>query len=136
MIPKFTFVTSKMQKYITYFFVGLFLLFVAGSRVLSSNHLMQISHYTHMINCLNQTYEKSFAKQTTDNDEIYSSDPSDNDLQLFDNILRIITTFAGIFGSVYFLDLLHYRHLKLAVSGFISHFSNVKRFILIRSIRI
>ncbi|WP_292009263.1 hypothetical protein [Chryseobacterium sp.] len=129
-----------MRNYIVYFLTSLFLFFIVESRihvnVLHSNSTQHTSHLPQKANRLNQTFEKLSIQQIVDNTgENSSLELSEDDFQLSD-ILQTIVVFASVFTLTYILGLLKYKRLKPVILGFLSDFSTVKKFILIRSIRI
>ncbi|MDP9961958.1 hypothetical protein [Chryseobacterium lathyri] len=129
-----------MRNFIVYFFTGLFLLFVVESRLsvktLRNDYSGHVSHHMpKKANKLNQTFEKLSVQQMADNVENTSLEIPEDDFQLSDT-LQIIAVFAGVFSLVYIFGLCSFKSRKPGIHGFISLCSNVKTFILIRSIRI
>jgi len=105
-------------------------------RTLQNASLGHTSHHMPKhVNRLNQTYEKLSIQQIADDTDNYSLELNENDFQLSDT-LQTVAAFASIFGLLYSLGLLRYKRLNPAVYGLIANFSAVKKFILIRSIRI
>jgi hypothetical protein len=87
-------------------------------------------------NRLNQTYEKLSIQQAPDDaGNAYSLELTEDDFQLSDT-LQTIVVFASIFTLIYIFGLKSFKKLKPTIHGYLSEFSSVKRFILIRSIRI
>ncbi|WP_294296308.1 hypothetical protein [uncultured Chryseobacterium sp.] len=130
-----------MKNYIVYFLTALFLLFVVESKINVrtlkndyTNHTSQ--NLPKKANRLNQTYEKLTVQQSPDNLGNSSSlELTENDFQFSDSLQAIIV-FAGVFTLVYIFGLKSFKKSKPVLHGFLSEFSTVKRFILIRSIRI
>ena len=129
-----------MRNYIVYFLTSLFLLFVVESKI---NVKTLRNDYTHTsqnlpkkANRLNQTYEKLSVQQAPDDTgNAYSLELTEDDFQLSDTVQSIVF-FASIFTLVYIFGLKSFKKPKPSIHGFLSEFSTVKRFILIRSIRI
>ncbi|MDR6406041.1 MULTISPECIES: hypothetical protein [Chryseobacterium] len=130
-----------MRNYIVYFLTSLFLLFVVESKInvktLQNNFSSQTSHnLPKRANRLNQTYEKLSIQQAPDDaGNAYSLELAEDDFQLSDTLQNIVV-FASIFTLVYIFGLKSFKKLKPTIHGFLSEFSTVKKFILIRSIRI
>ncbi|MBB4807833.1 hypothetical protein HNP38_003149 [Chryseobacterium defluvii] len=129
-----------MRNFIVYFLTGLFLLFVVESRMnvktLQNIDSGNISHHPpKKANRLNQIYEKLSAQQSADDLGNYSLELNEDDFQLSDT-LQAIVVLAGVFSMVYIFGLRSTKRLKPAVYDFLSRFSTIKKFILIRSIRI
>ncbi len=131
----------KMRNYIIYFLTSLFLLFVVESKIdvktLRNDYTTNNSHnLPKRANRLNQTYEKLSMQQSPDDaGNAYSLELAEDDFQLSDT-LQSIVFFASIFTLVYIFGLKSFKSLKPTIHGFLSEFDSVKRFILIRSIRI
>ncbi|SEW48345.1 hypothetical protein SAMN05421841_3806 [Chryseobacterium wanjuense] len=128
-----------MRNYIVYFLTGLFLLFVVESKI-NVKTLQSTTHTSQNLpkraNRLNQTYEKLSIQQAPDDaGNAYSLELTEDDFQLSDT-LQTIVVFASIFTLVYIFGLKSFKKLKPTIHGYLSEFSSVKRFILIRSIRI
>lgn len=130
-----------MRNYIVYFLTSLFLLFVVESKMnvktLKNNYTAHTSHnLPKRANRLNQTYEKLSIQQAPDDiGNAYSLELTEDDFQLSDTFQAMVV-FASVFTLVYIFGLKSFKRLKLAIHGFLSGFSTVKTFILIRSIRI
>ncbi|KFF07988.1 hypothetical protein [Chryseobacterium luteum] len=129
-----------MRNFIVYFLTGLFLLFVVESRLsvktLRNDYSGHVSHHMpKKANRLNQTFEKLSVQQMADNVDNSSLELTENDFQLSDTI-QIIAVLAGVFSLVYIFGLSSSKSRKPNIHGFLSLYSNVKTFILIRSIRI
>ncbi|WP_419868598.1 hypothetical protein [Chryseobacterium sp. CT-SW4] len=129
-----------MKDYIVYFLTALFLLFTVESRahinILQNNSVQHSSHSPKRSNRLNQTFEKISVQQTVDDAMGNSSlELGEDDFQLSD-LLQTIAVFASVFTLTYIFNFLKYKKLKPVIPGFMSGFSTVKKFILIRSIRI
>lgn len=130
----------KMRNYIVYFLTSLFLLFVVESKInvktLRNNYTHTSQNLPKKANRLNQTYEKLSVQQAPDNTgNAYSLEFTEDDFQLSDSVQSIVF-FASVFTLVYIFGLKSFKKLKPTIHGFLSEFSTVKRFILIRSIRI
>lgn len=130
-----------MRNYIVYLLTSLFLLFVVESKI---NVKTLRNDYTHhnsqnlpkRANRLNQTYEKLSMQQSPDDaSNAYSLELTEDDFQLSDTFQAMVV-FASIFTLVYIFGLKSFKRLKPTIHGFLSEFDSVKRFILIRSIRI
>ncbi|KMQ62890.1 hypothetical protein ACM39_17385 [Chryseobacterium sp. FH2] len=130
-----------MRNYIVYFLTSLFLLFVVESKInvktLRNDYSGHTSHnMPKKVNRLNQTYEKLSMQQAPDDSgNAYSLELAEDDFQ-FSDTFQTIVVFASVFSLIYVFGLRSKKQLKSAVYGFISNFSTVKTFILIRSIRI
>jgi hypothetical protein len=130
-----------MRNYIVYFLTALFLLFVVESKInvrtLKNDYTGHTSqNLPKKSNKLNQTYEKLSIQQTPDDmGNLYSIELTEDDFQLSDSF-QAIAVFASIFTLVYIFGLQSFKTSKPTIQGLLSEFSNVKRFILIRSIRI
>lgn len=70
-----------------------------------------------------------------DVNNVYSLELTEDDFQLSDTFHAVVA-FAGVFTLVYIFGLKNFKKLKPSFYGYTSKFSTVKRFILIRSIRI
>ena len=129
-----------MRNYIVYFLTLLFLLFVLESKM---NFRTLQNNYTHIsqnlpkkANRLNQTYEKLSMQQATDDvSNTYTLELAEDDFQLSDTFQAMVA-FASVFTLVYIFGLKSFKKLKSAIHSCISEYSSVKKFILIRSIRI
>lgn len=131
----------KMRNYITYFLTGLFLLFVVESKIdvrtLRNDYISHTSqNLPKKANRLNQTSEKISIRQLIDDaGNAYSLELTEDDFQLSDTLQNILF-FASVFTLIYIFGLKSFKKSKPAIDGLLLHFSTVKRFILIRSIRI
>lgn len=130
-----------MRTYIIYFLTSLFLLFVVESKInVRTLRNDYTSHNSHRLpkraNRLNQTYEKQTIQQGQDDAENnYSLELNEEDFQFSDTV-QAIAVFASVFTLIYIFGLKSFKKSKAAIHGFLAGFSAVKRFILIRSIRI
>jgi hypothetical protein len=129
-----------MRNYIVYFLTSLFLLFIVESKInVKTLHNHFPDHISHNLpkkaNRLNQTYEKLSIQQSPDNVGNNSFELIEDDFQFSDTVQNIVL-FVSVCGLVYFYGLFNYKRLKPAIQGFISNYSSVKKFILIRSIRL
>lgn len=130
-----------MRNYIIYFLTGIFLLFVVESKInvrtLKNDYISHTSqNLPKKVNRLNETGEKLLIRQIADDtDNAYSLELTEDDFQLSDTMQNVLF-FASIFTLVYIFGLKSFKKSKPAINGFLSGFSTVKRFILIRSIRI
>ncbi|MGC5746695.1 hypothetical protein [Chryseobacterium sp. NFX27] len=129
-----------MRNFIIYFLTGLFLLFVVESRLsvktLRNDYSGRVSHHMpKKANKLNQTFEKLSVQQMADNIDNTTLELAEDDFQLSDTI-QMIAVFAGVFSLVYIFGLRSFKSGKPDINGFLSLYSHVKTFILIRSIRI
>ncbi|MCT2561244.1 hypothetical protein [Chryseobacterium herbae] len=129
-----------MRNVLVYFLTGLFLLFVVESRLdvktLRNDYSGHVSHHLpKKANRLNQTFEKLSVQQMADNIDNSTLELAEDDFQLSDTI-QMIAVFAGVFSLVYIFGLRSSKSRKPDINGFLSLYSNVKTFILIRSIRI
>ncbi|MCS3529900.1 hypothetical protein [Chryseobacterium sp. JUb7] len=130
-----------MRNYIVYFLTSLFLLFVVESKInvktLRNDYNSHTSHnLPKRANRLNQTYEKLSVQQSSDDPgNAYSLELTEDDFQLSDTFQAVVF-FASVFTLVYIFGLKSFKRSKPVIHGFLSHFSSIKRFILIRSIRI
>ncbi|UWX59042.1 hypothetical protein N0B40_11375 [Chryseobacterium oranimense] len=129
-----------MRNFIIYFLTGLFLLFVVESKLsvktLRDDYSGHVSHQMpKKANRLNQTFEKLSIQQRADQIDNSTLELTEDDFQLSDTI-QLFAVFAGVFSLVYIFGLSSSKSRKPVISGFLSLYSNVKTFILIRSIRI
>ncbi|WP_375182045.1 hypothetical protein [Chryseobacterium sp.] len=130
-----------MRNYIVYFLTTLFLLFVVESKInvktLRNDYTSHTSqNLPKKANRLNQTYEKLSIQQNPDDiGNAYSLELTEDDFQLSDTFQTMVV-FASIFTLVYIFGLKSFKKLKSAVHGCLSEYASVKKFILIRSIRI
>lgn len=129
-----------MRNYIVYFLTSLFLLFIVESKLnvktLENNYSGHSSHHMpKRANRLNQTYEKLSVQQMADDAGSYSLELTEDDFHL-SYTMQAIVAFATIFSLVYIFGLRSFKRKKPDINGFLSQFSTVKKFILIRSIRI
>ena len=129
-----------MRNYIVYFLTLLFLLFVLESkmnvRTLQNNYTHISQNLPKKANRLNQTYEKLSMQQATDDvSNTYTLELAEDDFQLSDTFQAMVA-FASVFTLVYIFGLKSFKKLKSAIHSCISEYSSVKKFILIRSIRI
>ncbi|MCJ8153755.1 hypothetical protein MKJ01_08315 [Chryseobacterium sp. SSA4.19] len=130
-----------MRNYITYFLTGLFLLFVVESRIdvrtLKNDYLNHTSqNLPKKANRLNQTSEKVSIRQPIDDAGNTSSlELMEDDFHLSDTAQNILL-FASVFTLIYIFGLKSFKKSRSAIDGLLLHFSTVKKFILIRSIRI
>ncbi len=130
-----------MRNYIIYFLTGIFLLFVVESKInvrtLKNDYIGHASHnLPKKANRLNETSEKLSIRQIADDPgNTYSLELTEDDFQLSDTMQNVLF-FTSIFTLVYIFGLKSFKKSKPTINGFLSGFSTVKRFILIRSIRI
>lgn len=129
-----------MRNYIIYFLTSLFLLFVVESKIdvktLQSDYPGHVSHnLPKKVNRLNQTYDKLSIQQTAGNSGNYSLELTEDDFHLSDTLLTI-TAFASVFSLIYVFGLKYLKHIKQGYYDPISKAFLIKRYILIRSIRI
>jgi len=129
-----------MRTYLIYFLTGLFLFFVIGSKIqvntLRNDYSGPVSHHMPKhANRLNQTYEKLSVQQQIDDAGNSSFEFNENDFQLSDTMQAVIV-FACVFSLLYVFGLRFRERLKFALEDFVSNALSVKKFILIRSIRI
>lgn len=129
-----------MRNYIVYFLTGLFLLFIVGSKIqvntLRNDYSGPVSHHMpKRANRLNQTYEKLSVKQQMDDVGNYSLEFDENDFQLSDTVQAFVV-FASVFGLLLIFGLQFRERLKPALDNILSEALSVKKYILIRSIRI
>ncbi len=129
-----------MRNYIVYFLTSLFLLFVVESKInvktLRNDYTQTSQNLPKKANRLNQTCEKLSMQQAADDvSNAYSIELAEDNFQLSDTFQAMVA-FASVFTLVYIFGLKSFKKLKPTVHGFLSEFSTVKRFILIRSIRI
>ncbi|KFF11743.1 hypothetical protein IW15_13645 [Chryseobacterium soli] len=130
-----------MRNCIVYFLTSLFLLFIVESKInvktLQNDYSGHASHHMpKRANRLNQTYEKFSVQQMADDAGIsYSLELPEDDFQLSDTVQAMVA-FASVFSLVYIFGLRSFKRRKPDIHGFLSRFSTIKKFILIRSIRI
>lgn len=86
-------------------------------------------------NRLNQTYEKLSVQQKMDDVGNYSLEFDENDFQLSDTVQAFVV-FASVFGLLLIFGLQFRERLKHTLDSFLSDPLSVKKYILIRSIRI
>jgi len=129
-----------MRNYIVYFLTTLFLLFVVESKInvrtLRNDYTRTSENLPKKANRLNQTYEKLSMQQTSDDvSNAYSLELAEDNFQLSDTFQAMVV-FASVFTLVYIFGLKSFKKLKPTIHGYLSEFSTIKKFILIRSIRI
>ena len=130
-----------MRNFLVFLLTGLFLLFVVESRLhVRTFQNCKLAHSHHHLpkkaNHLNQTYEKFSIQQASDDTGNNSPfELSENDFQ-FSTDFQTIIVLASVFSFVYLLGLLRYERRNLTAYNFVVNFSTIKKFILIRSIRI
>lgn len=130
-----------MRNYIVYFLTSLFLLFVVESKInvrtLKNDYAGHVSqNIPKRANRLNQTCDKLSVQQMPDDaGNLYSMELAENSFQVSDT-LQDLVFFASIFTLAYIFGLTSFKKAKPALEGYLSGLSSVKRFILIRSIRI
>ncbi|NML59077.1 hypothetical protein [Chryseobacterium cheonjiense] len=129
-----------MRNYIVYFLTTLFLLFVVESKInvrtLRNDYTRTSENLPKKANRLNQTYEKLSMQQTSDDvSNAYSLELAEDNFQLSDTFQTMVV-FASVFTLVYIFGLKSFKKLKPTIHGYLSEFSTIKKFILIRSIRI
>jgi len=130
-----------MRNFLVFLLTGLFLLFVVESKLhvrtfqnckLAHSH----QHFPKKVNHLNQTYEKFSIQQSSDDSGNNSPlDLSENDFQ-FSVDFQTVIVLASVFSFVCLLGLLRYERRNLTAYNFVVNLSTIKKFILIRSIRI
>jgi len=105
-------------------------------RTLQNNYTHTSHHLPKKANRLNQTCEKLSIQQAVDDvSSLYSLELAEDDFQLSDTFQAMVA-FASVFTLAYVFGLKSFKKLKPSVHGYLSQFSTVKKFILIRSIRI
>jgi hypothetical protein len=105
-------------------------------RTLQNNYTHISQNLPKKANRLNQTYEKLSMQQASDDvSNTYTLELAEDDFQLSDTFQAIVA-FASVFTLVYIFGLKSFKKLKSAIHSCISEHSSVKKFILIRSIRI
>lgn len=120
---------------------SLFLLFIVESKMnvktLRNDYNGHVSHnLPKKANRLNQTYEKLSIQQAPDDvDATYTLELAEDDFQ-FSDTFQSIVVFASVFSLVYIFGLHNKKRLKSSIHGLLFNSVHVKRFILIRSIRI
>ena len=127
-----------MKNGILYLLTGIFLLFVVenrnytdfqqnpGADIFSAHNFAKKHHQ-------NQTLEKSNTGHSQDSGNLTAE--TDDDLLPSANAVAFVCA-AVVFGFTYVLALLYRKRAKLIPYSFIYGLSSVKKFILIRSIRI
>ncbi|UOE37816.1 hypothetical protein [Chryseobacterium oryzae] len=128
-----------MKNAFIYFFTALFLLFVVESRL--SLHTLRNDYFSHSsqnlpkkANRLNQTLEKISTQHKLDNVKM-SSEVEESDYS-YSNSGTLIAFTVSIFLIIYLFALHFGNRVKGNPFRFIADIFSVKRFILIRSIRI
>ena len=129
-----------MRNYIVYFLTSLFLLFIVESKLnvktLQSSYAGNVSHHLpKKANRLNQTYDKLTIQQAADDTGNYSIEFAEDDFQLSDTLLTI-TVFASVFSLIYFFGLHYLKNIEQGYYDPLSKAFFIKKYILIRSIRI
>ena len=130
-----------MRNFLVFLLTGLFLLFVVESRLhVRTFQNCKLAHSHHHLpkkaNHLNQTYEKFSIQQSSDDTENNSPfELSENDFQ-FSADFQTVIVLASVFSFACLLGLLRYERRNLTAYNFVVNFSTIKKFILIRSIRI
>ncbi|ASW74587.1 hypothetical protein IQ37_04220 [Chryseobacterium piperi] len=127
-----------MRNYIVYFLTSLFLLFIVESKInvkTLQNHYPVSNNLPKKANRLNQTYEKLSVQQMADDLGNFSLELTEDDFQLSDTVQNAIL-FVSVFSLVYFFGLFNYKRVKAVIPDSVCNYRSVKKFILIRSIRI
>lgn len=125
-----------MRNYIIYILTGFFLLFLAGSSVVNSNtSSTHISKVTAHSSFSKKNSPKFSIAQIVDNTTSNNSELEEYDFQLSDT-LESILFFASVFGLILAFGILFKKRLKTSIVGVFSNIRLIKKFILIRSIRI
>lgn len=130
-----------MRNFLVFLLTGLFLLFVVESRLhVRTFQNCKLAHSHHHLpkkaNHLNQTYEKFSIQQSSDDTGNNSPfELSENDFQ-FSADFQTVIVLANVFSFACLLGLLRYERRNLTAYNFVVNFSTIKKFILIRSIRI
>lgn len=130
-----------MRNFLVFLLTGLFLLFVVESRLhVRTFQNCKLAHSHHHLpkkaNHLNQTYEKFSIQQSSDDTGNNSPfELSENDFQ-FSADFQTVIVLASVFSFACLLGLLRYERRNLSAYNFVVNFSTIKKFILIRSIRI
>ncbi|OPC54260.1 hypothetical protein DSC47_02810 [Elizabethkingia miricola] len=130
-----------MRNFLVFLLTGLFLLFVVESRLhVRTFQNCKLTHSHHHLpkkaNHLNQTYEKFSIQQSSDDTGNNSPfELSENDFQ-FSADFQTVIVLASVFSFACLLGLLRYERRNLTAYNFVVNFSTIKKFILIRSIRI
>lgn len=137
---KLTFASSTMRNFILYFFTGLFLFFVIESKLsavnLKNNDSSLVSHHLpKKSNRSNLLFEKISLQQMDDDAGNYSIELEEDDFRLSENALSIII-FAGISGIFCFTAFKYQRQQPLRLFQNLSGIFNVKKYLLICTIRI
>lgn len=130
-----------MRNFLVFLLTGLFLLFIVESKLhVRTFQNCKLAHSHHHLpkkaNHLNQTYEKFSIQKSSD--ETGNNSPfelNENDFQLSADFQTVIVL-ASVFSFVCLLGLLRYERRNLTAYNFVVNFSTIKKFILIRSIRI
>ena len=131
----------KIRNFLVFLLTGLFLLFVVESRLhVRTFQNCKLAHSHHHLpkkaNHLNQTYEKFSIQQSSDDTGNNSPfELSENDFQ-FSADFQTVIVLASVFSFACLLGLLRYERRNLTAYNFVVNFSTIKKFILIRSIRI
>ncbi|MCT4121954.1 hypothetical protein [Elizabethkingia anophelis] len=130
-----------MRNFLVFLLTGLFLLFVVESKLhVRTFQNCKLAHSHHHLpkkaNHLNQTYEKFSIQQSSDDSGNNSPlELSENDFQ-FSADFQTIIILASVFSFVCLLGLLGHERRNLTAYNFVVNLSTIKKFILIRSIRI
>jgi len=129
-----------MRNYIVYFLTSLFLLFVVESKLnvktLRSDFSGHISHnYPNKAEQSPHSFQIKSVQQSAEGADNFSLELAEDDFSFSDSLQTIIV-FASVFGLIYSFGLLFKKRYQPSLSEFLQHYSSVKTFILIRSIRI
>lgn len=129
-----------MRNSVIYFLTTLFLLFLVESRfnakTVPTNFSTQVSHQIQKkANQVDQSSAKFSVQQTTGDIDNFSLELTEENFQLSDTF-EAVMVFASVFGLIYIFVFSYKERLKCTLHSILSDFSSVKRFILIRSIRI
>lgn len=129
-----------MRNYIIYFLTSLFLLFVVESKLnvktLRSDFTGKIAHnLPQKTSSFNHTSGKITVQQSSDTSDDFSLELTEDDFQLSDTF-QTIAVFASVFGLIYDFSISLKKRLVPSIHNFLVHSASIKKFILIRSIRI
>ncbi|RMZ59001.1 hypothetical protein D1632_15665 [Chryseobacterium nematophagum] len=128
-----------MRNCIIYFLVSLFTLFIVESKInvktFQNDHKGHVSHHHHIPQRENRVNQNSIQQSLDELANAYSGDLEEDDFKIT-NTLQTIVVFSNIFSLVYVFGLKSFKKKRPNINAFLSNLSIVKRFILMRTIRI
>lgn len=124
-----------MKNFIIYILTGFFLFFVAGSTIVSNNDIINSHQVVNHTTKSHENSQKSSITQIVDSTSRSNLELAEYNFQMSDTLEGILF-FASVFGLILAFGLLFKKRLKSIICDLVSNIHSVKKFILIRSIRI